>query len=194
MCRIMVLDFKRQETLSVLVRYERRRRALANRCWGPVCAIQALSIVSELSQLNTGMRDCPMPTGSCVVLKSQELSCGKQVAWWLRDAVRDTCSPLADLHLLTCLEKLCNQIEQKHGGECVKVAQALQSRTVRMMIRWVSHLKRRDPTESVDSSQMPAVMIINFEDTLLEKTDTKKRIPQQTIRLANRQQMGSETL
>jgi len=164
-----------------------------------------------------------MPTGSCVVLKSQELSCGKQVAWWLRDAVRDTCSPLADLHLLTCLEKLCNQIEQKHGGECVKVAQALQSRTVwmmirwvshlkgrdgecvkvaqalqsrtvRMMIRWVSHLKRRDPTESVDSSQMPAVMIINFEDTLLEKTDTKKRIPQQTIRLANRQQMGSETL
>ena len=74
------------------------------------------------------------------------------------------------------------------------VAQALQSRTVRMMIRWVSHLKRRDPTESVDSSQMPAVMIINFEDTLLEKTDTKKRIPQQTIRLANRQQMGSETL
>jgi len=89
------------------------------------------------------MRGCPKPTGFRVVLKSQKLSCGKQAAQRLRDALRDTRPPLAELHHAAHLLVAASQPDRADTRRwmCESSTSFAICRTVWMRMRWVSNLR-----------------------------------------------------
>jgi len=79
-----------------------------------VCAIEALSVVSLLSQLTRGIPGCLKPTGFQAISKCStshpHVSCGKaQEAHVLLTQSRTA--------LLACVQEVLNGIEQRHGSE-----------------------------------------------------------------------------
>jgi len=116
-------------------------------------AIQALFAESWLSQIHNRHVISPKPTGFNVTLRcyrsEQHGSCGKQQELSVLLSQKQPT-------LLACLEELRSRIEQKHGRECAKAVETLESADETAQAFESAHDYKRSLFESARIDSEPA--------------------------------------